>query len=220
MSVYVTLWQNVFWIKCLMVSIQRPHTACLEWLLLKCRCVHVMCISFACNKVACLPACLLALTHSLGFYMPSGTKSLYTYTISPPAGWESWIRNPRKLCFRNLEFSGALESEIQLKESGIPLTIESRTQLSLTKAGIQYLESEIHGRGIQYPRLSCIPLHGAKQTFIHLCSGPLSLLPTKRCQRPPMIHHPPRPLLLLISAVHLGMLLLHPQTCPFYRRCL
>ena len=30
MLVYVTLWQNVFWIKCLMVSIQRPHTACLE----------------------------------------------------------------------------------------------------------------------------------------------------------------------------------------------
>ena len=42
-------------------------------------------------------------------------------------------------------------------------------------------------------------------------AGPLSLLPTKRCQRPPMIHHPPRPLLLLISAVHLGLLLLHPQ---------
>ena len=55
------------------------------------------------------------------------------------------------------------------------------------------------------------PYMGQKKTFIHLCSGPLSLLPTKRCQRPPMIHHPPRPLLLLISAVHLGLLLLHPQ---------
>ena len=65
--------------------------------------------------------------------MPSGTKSLYTYTISPPVGWESWIRNPRKLCLRNPEFSGALESEMQLKESGIPLTIEIQSPTSTDK---------------------------------------------------------------------------------------
>ena len=41
----------------------------------------------------------------------------------------------------------ALESGIQLKESGIQLTIGTgfRVQVTLTKTGIQWLESEIHG---------------------------------------------------------------------------
>ena len=65
--------------------------------------------------------------------MPSGTKSLYTYTISPPVGWESWNRNPRKLCERNPEFSGALESEMQLNEFGIPLTTEIQNPTSTDK---------------------------------------------------------------------------------------
>ena len=166
--------------------------------------MHVLCISFACNKVACLLACLLALTHSLVLYMPSGTKSLYTYTISPQVG-EPLIRNPRKLCLRNPEFSGALESEMQLKESGIPLPIEIQKPTSTDKDWNPVPGIRNPRRGIQNPRLPWIPLHGAKQTFIHLCSGPFSLLPKKRCQLPPMIHQP-RPLLLLTSTVHLGLL--------------
>lgn len=37
-----------------------------------------------------------------------------------------------------------MESGIQLTESGIPLTIESRIQVPLAKTGIQYLETGIH----------------------------------------------------------------------------
>ena len=41
----------------------------------------------------------------------------------------------------------ALKSEIQLKESGIPLKMESRIEVPLKKkkTGIQYLESGIYG---------------------------------------------------------------------------
>ena len=41
--------------------------------------------------------------------------------------------------------SWALESGIQLKESVIPKRLESRFQVPLTKTGIQYQESGIHG---------------------------------------------------------------------------
>ena len=52
-----------------------------------------------------------------------------------------------------------MESGIQLTESGIPLTIESRIQVPLAKTGIQYLESRIQG---------CLgfPLHGANRKVI------------------------------------------------------
>ena len=107
------------------------------------------------------------MTHSLVYYMPTGTKSLYTFTISPQVGWESWIRNPRKLCLRNPEFSGALESEMQLKESGIPLTIEIQNPTATDKDLNPVPGIRNPRRGIQNPRLSWIPLHGAKQTFMH-----------------------------------------------------
>ena len=62
-----------------------------------------------------------------------------------PHVWNSWLRNPGNLCLWNPE-SWALESGIQLKESGIPLTIEIRNQSSTDKeSGIQYFESEMHG---------------------------------------------------------------------------
>ena len=81
--------------------------------------------------LACLHVCLLWLTHSSSTCRVA-LKSLYTYTISPQVG-ESWIWNPRKLCLRNPESSGALESEIQLKESGTPLTIEIQNTTSTDK---------------------------------------------------------------------------------------
>ena len=60
-------------------------------------------------------------------------------------------------CWWNLE-SWALEYGIQLKESGIPLTIGIRNGNSSDKeSGIQSPR-----RGIQNPRLSWIPLLGAK----------------------------------------------------------
>ena len=49
--------------------------------------------------------------------------------------------NPENSCLWNLE-SWALESEIQLKESGIPLTIGNWNPSS---ADMAYLESRIHG---------------------------------------------------------------------------
>ena len=51
----------------------------------------------------------------------------------------SWIENPGNVCFWNPE-SCALESGIQLKESGIPLTIRIWKPRSTDKeSGIQYL---------------------------------------------------------------------------------
>ena len=52
----------------------------------------------------------------------------------------------RKILLVDLE-SRALECEMHLKESGIPLTIGtgSRIQVPPTKSGMQYLESRIHG---------------------------------------------------------------------------
>ena len=59
---------------------------------------------------------------------------------------KSRFRNPRNFCLWNPE-SWALESGIQLKESGIPLTIgiQNPSSTALTKTRIQYLESGIHG---------------------------------------------------------------------------
>ena len=78
------------------------------------------------------------------------------------------FRNEGNICVCNPE-SRALESRIQLKESGIPLTIGIRYLSSTDKESeIQYLESGIHGvesspeSRIQNPSLSWIPLHGAK----------------------------------------------------------
>ena len=61
---------------------------------------------------------------------------------------ESGFRNQGKFCLWNPE-SWALEPRIQLKESRIPLTIESRIQVPLTKTGNQQLESGILGFGIR-----------------------------------------------------------------------
>ena len=76
---------------------------------------------------------------------------------------ESWIqagfRNLGNFCLWNLE-SWDLESGIQLRESGILLTIKIQTD---KMTGIQHLESGIHG-------LSWIPL-----------MGKLALIPNQRC---------------------------------------
>ena len=74
---------------------------------------------------------------------------------------ESRIRG--KMCLWNPE-SWALESGIQLKKSGLPLTIEIQSPSSTDKdlkpvAGIRNPR-----RGIQNPRVSFIPLHGATRS--------------------------------------------------------
>ena len=54
------------------------------------------------------------------------------------------IRNPRKCCLWN-PGCWVLESGIQIKESGIPITIEIKNSTVLQKnTGTQYLESGIH----------------------------------------------------------------------------
>ena len=60
---------------------------------------------------------------------------------SSPRVRDSPFRNQQNFCLWNPE-SRALESGIQLKESGIPLRIG--IQIPLTKTGIKYLESRIH----------------------------------------------------------------------------
>ena len=81
---------------------------------------------------------------------------------------EYGFRNEGNICVCNSE-SRALESRIQLKESGISLTIGIRYLSSTDKESeIQYLESGIHGvesspeSRIENPSLSWIPLRGAK----------------------------------------------------------
>ena len=61
-----------------------------------------------------------------------------------PHGRESVFPNPGKFCLWNLE-SWALESGIQFKESGSHKRLESRIQVPLTKTGINYRKSGIHG---------------------------------------------------------------------------
>ena len=64
--------------------------------------------------------------------------------VSPRAR-ESAFRTPGNFCLWNKE-PWALESGIQLKQSGIPLTIAIRTPRSTGRgSGIQYLKSGIHG---------------------------------------------------------------------------
>ena len=67
--------------------------------------------------------------------------------------WENLLLNPK---------SWALESGIQLKESGIPPTIaiQNPTTVPLTKTEIHHQEIRNPRSGIQNPRLSWIPLHG------------------------------------------------------------
>ena len=57
---------------------------------------------------------------------------------------ESGFWNWRNFCLWNLE-SWALESGIQLKESGILLRIGIQSKVPLEKTGIKRLESGIHG---------------------------------------------------------------------------
>ena len=57
---------------------------------------------------------------------------------------ESGFWNRRNFCLWNLE-SWALESGIQLKESGILLRIGIQSKVPLEKTGIKCLESGIHG---------------------------------------------------------------------------
>ena len=94
--------------------------------------------------------------------------TLASYTWNIPHVMEYRLRNEGNICLCNLD-SWALGSRIQLKESGIPLTIGIRNPSSSDKESeIQYLESGIHGvesspeSRIQNSSLSWIPLHGAK----------------------------------------------------------
>ena len=89
--------------------------------------------------------------------------SVFLLHNPPHESRESGFWNLGNFCWWNLK-SWVLESGIQLKESGIPLTIGIRYPSSNDReSGIQYLESGIHGVESN-PRLSWIPLRGATIT--------------------------------------------------------
>ena len=69
------------------------------------------------------------------------------------------IRNLGKICMWNPE-SWALESGVQLKESGIPLAIGIENPSSTDKDWNRVPGIRTPWRGIQNPRLSWIALHG------------------------------------------------------------
>ena len=69
----------------------------------------------------------------------------------------------KKFCFWHPE-SWALGSEVQLKESGIPLTIEIQNPTFTDKDWNRVPGIRNPLRGIQSPKLSWIPLHGAIDT--------------------------------------------------------
>ena len=84
--------------------------------------------------------------------------------ITFPQVRESRFRNAQDVCFWNREFgnfiwwnleSWILESIIQLKETGMALTIGIRNPSSFDKES-----------GIQNPRLSWIPLHGSNNYVV------------------------------------------------------
>ena len=79
------------------------------------------------------------------------------------------IKNPRKFCLWNLE-SRALESEIQLKETGIPLTIGIQNSSSTVKDWNPVPGIRNPRRGIQYPRdQDCLgfPFTGRQIFYFH-----------------------------------------------------
>ena len=83
------------------------------------------------------------------------------------------IQNPRKFCLWNLK-SWALESEVQLKESGIPLNIGIQNPSStfpLTKTGIQCLQSGIQGVESRIQDCLGLPYLGrySSSTFTSVC---------------------------------------------------
>ena len=79
------------------------------------------------------------------------------------------IQNPRKFCMWNLE-SWALESEIQLKETGIPRTIGIQNPSSTVKDWnpVKNPESAAWIPRSKRPRLSWIPFHGATYILLPL----------------------------------------------------
>ena len=84
-----------------------------------------------------------------GLFLDSGEKTVskrvktqFTNNISTHVR-ESGFRKPGKFWLWNPE-SWVLDSGIQLKESGIPLTIGIQNPVLLTNTEIQYLESGIH----------------------------------------------------------------------------
>ena len=54
------------------------------------------------------------------------------------------IQNPENFCLWDRE-SQVLKFGIQFKKSGIKQRLQSRIQVPLTRSGIKYLESGIHG---------------------------------------------------------------------------
>ena len=102
---------------------------------------------------------------SLSFSLSFSSTVVFLRALLSPHARKSGFWNTRNFCSWNLE-SWALESETQLKESGIPLTNE--IQVAPTKTGIHYLGNWSHGMESQNPRLSWIPLHRATT----LCHSP------------------------------------------------
>ena len=103
--------------------------------------------------------CSTFLSHYLLFKRP------LTLRILGGRFWEIFscgMQNQRTFYSWNPEFS-ILELAIQLKESGIPLTIGIRNPSSTDKDSNPALGIRNSGRGIQNPRLYRIPLHGARR---------------------------------------------------------
>ena len=102
-----------------------------------------------------------------------------------PCKYESILKSHhvRESRFRSPE---NLESGIQFKEFGIPLTIEIRNQSSTDKESvIQYLESGIHGVDFR-TKTVWIPLYGtieACTSYFYLFPGQISIKAVVTCSK-------------------------------------
>ena len=86
-----------------------------------------------------------------GIWIPRSHRNFFLWNSE---SWKNLLWNPE---------SWALESGIQLKESGIPLTIGIRNPSFTDKeSGFQYLESGIRDEESRIQDMSWIPLHRAK----------------------------------------------------------
>ena len=92
----------------------------------------------------------------------SGIREKFAFGIWNPEKFACGIRNQGKVCMWNPE-SWALESVIQLKESGILFAIGIQNPSSTDKDWNPVPRIRNPWRGIQTPRLPWIPSHWAKQ---------------------------------------------------------
>ena len=101
-------------------------------------------------------------------------------SFSPHVRWCGFL-NPGNFSLWNLE-SWVLESGIQLKESGILLKIGIQKPSSTDKDCNPVPGFRNPRGGIQNPRLSWIPLHGAILYFVNLYHRLLGVFHFTKCQ--------------------------------------